>query len=161
RLDGADVTEEITTGAMGGILAARDSALVPALVGLDGLAASLASVVNTQHRLGFDASGAPGQDLFATGVVGSPGAVARGMGVLVSDPSALALASSPAPGDGANAQALAGLGARQDVVTVGATLQSFSGAIGTLSFQVGNASRKVQESADQESALRDQAVAAR
>lgn len=84
---------DLSGGALGGLLAFRDGALVDAQNELGRLAASLAGAVNEQHRLGQDLAGAAGGDLFTLPTPASRAlSTNTGSGVLavnVADPSAL------------------------------------------------------------------------
>lgn len=70
-----DVTNLITTGTIGGTLAARDGALATARSQLDQLAADITTAYNAQHQLGFGLDGNGGRDLFSfsspSGVAGA------------------------------------------------------------------------------------------
>lgn len=78
---GASAPQDVTSilsgsganqGEIGATLQVRDSLVKPFLDGLDKLASSLASAVNTQHALGVDLNGNPGINFF-TAPTGSPG----------------------------------------------------------------------------------------
>ncbi|MBT8228031.1 MAG: flagellar hook-associated protein FlgK [Dactylosporangium sp.] len=121
-----------TSGSVASALGTLNSTL-PGIAGaLDGVAASLATAVNTQHRAGFDLTGTAGGDLFT-------GTTAAALTMAVTDPDLLAAASSaPVPPatstlDGGNALAIADiatsptgpdLGYRQVVVNLGVAAQS-------------------------------------
>ena len=53
-----------TTGQLGAIMALRDTIIPGYLNQVDALATTIASQVNTQHKLGFDSTGAGGIDFF-------------------------------------------------------------------------------------------------
>lgn len=107
---GLDITAELTTGSLGGLLAVRDQVVPGYRAALDQIAYDVANAVNAVHATGFDLAGAPG-GLFFT----APGAVAgaaAGFAVdptLAADPSLLAAAGIPAAGDNAVARQLANL----------------------------------------------------
>ncbi len=157
----ADVTAVLTGGAMGGILAARDATILPALARLDALASGLATSVNAQHHAGFDLAGNPGGDVYSVAASTGPGTVARSLKFLLSDGAQVAAGGAAAPGDGANAKALAALAADTSTVTTGTTPSSFSGAAAALSYATGSAAQKAQDDRATAGALNDQAVAAR
>lgn len=98
-------------GGAGGELGAVTDILTTVLpsyrVGLDTIAADLANAVNTQHALGYDASGAAGGTFFSY----DPLLGAASLQVAITDP-ALVAASSVTGGarDGANADALSRAG---------------------------------------------------
>ena len=93
-------------GAAAGLLAGLNEVLPRYRDGMDGLAASLSSRVNAQHRLGFDAGGTGGGDFFA-------GTSAAGLRVAFTDPALIAASSSSGGGTGdrggGNAAAMAEL----------------------------------------------------
>src|SRR6185369_387744 len=53
-----------TTGQLGATLALRDTIIPGYLAKVDALASTIATQVNTQHKLGFDQSGTAGVDFF-------------------------------------------------------------------------------------------------
>ena len=60
-----EVTQLITTGSIGGTIAARDGALATARTQLDQLASDVATAYNTQHAAGFGLDGGTSRNLFA------------------------------------------------------------------------------------------------
>jgi flagellar hook-associated protein 1 FlgK len=109
---GAVVTAAITSGAIGGQLYVRDTALPGYQARLDELAYTLAQQVNATHRQGYDATGAPGADVFVplAGVSGAGRAIAVTDALSAPGGEALVAASGTgAPGDNQNARALAAL----------------------------------------------------
>jgi len=121
--DGAktvDITAGITSGAVGGVLNARDTAAAAALSGLDDLAFAIEQEVNLQHRAGFGLSiggAAPANNAnFFTILPGASGA-ASALAVdpaLMADPRRLAAAETAAgsPGDNRNALELGAIEGR-------------------------------------------------
>jgi flagellar hook-associated protein 1 len=87
-----DLTQSLTGGQLGGLLAAR-SQLVDAQNSLGTLAAGFAAAVNSQQSLGLDLSGNPGQQLFSTAgpvVYASSGNTGTGtVSATLTDPAAL------------------------------------------------------------------------
>ncbi len=111
-LQWADNSAPVTVG--GGSVASAlytMNTLIPGQTGvLDGVAANLATSVNTVHQAGYDLNGNPGQPLFT-------GTTAATLTVAITDPRQVAASAvAPAPGppvvgnlDGSNADALAGI----------------------------------------------------
>jgi flagellar hook-associated protein 1 FlgK len=96
---GANVTNAIRGGSIGGALQARDEDL-PAVSGqLDALAAAIATAVNTQNAAGITAAGTAGTDVFS-------GTTAATLTVIASDSTAFA---STGTSPGSNALALGNL----------------------------------------------------
>ena len=99
-------SSDLAGGALGGLIAYRDEALVNAQNDLGRIAAALAGTVNEQHRLGQDLAGNAGVDLFAVGAPASRSVstnVGTGvLGVAVTDPKALAASDYEVRYDGAN-----------------------------------------------------------
>ena len=93
------------TGRVGGLLAAYDT-VGRIVASLDALAAALAGAVNDLHRQGYTLSGAAGGDFFAAAARADELAVVP---ELTANPSLVAAAAAPAPGDGEQARAIAGL----------------------------------------------------
>ncbi|WP_036519445.1 flagellar hook-associated protein FlgK [Nocardioides sp. J54] len=94
-------------GALGGITNVLTSTLPSYRAGLDAVAADLASAINAQHALGYDAAGTPGGPFFSF----DPSVGAASLQVAITDPALVAASSIPGGGrDGANADALSRAG---------------------------------------------------
>jgi flagellar hook-associated protein 1 len=107
-LDGADITDAIESGKIGGLLDMRDNKIGGYLSALDDLASAVISSVNSQHALGSDLDGATGGDFFTA--ASGPG-TARDIAVAVTDPRKIAAAGSGMDaGNNDNAKLLAALG---------------------------------------------------
>jgi flagellar hook-associated protein 1 FlgK len=95
----------VPSGRLAATLEALGSTLPAQAAALDAVAAQLADTVNTGHAAGYDLSGAPGGAFFT-------GSTADTIAVAVTDPAAVAAASTPGGTlDGGNADLLAGLAA--------------------------------------------------
>ncbi|HJL19625.1 MAG TPA: flagellar hook-associated protein FlgK [Sandaracinaceae bacterium LLY-WYZ-13_1] len=134
-----DVTALAESGAIGGLVAARDGALADAEASLDQLAFDVATAYNGAHQAGYGTDGLNGRDLFAapTGVDGAAAAFSVSTDV-AGRPDRVAAAQDPAlaAGDNRNALALAGL-ADADLASGGtATSQE---ALGSLIASAGHA----------------------
>lgn len=104
-----DISTGLTGGSLGGTLEALDTSLPPIQSRLDTLAYSIATAVNAQNELGFDASGNPGQALFTIGTT-STGAAGT-ITVATTDPNLVAAAGGGEGSSGnTNASLLAALG---------------------------------------------------
>jgi flagellar hook-associated protein 1 FlgK len=102
-----DITSFITTGTIGGAIAARDGALTDARNALDQLATDVANAYNSVHSAGFGLDGAGARNLFAVppaGVTGAAASFAVSTDV-AGQPDLLAGATDPlsVPGDNRNA----------------------------------------------------------
>ena len=64
KLDKYEVVSGVSGGSVGGVLAFRDQILDPSIRELDFLAQTVATQFNGVHRLGMDATGKLGEDLF-------------------------------------------------------------------------------------------------
>lgn len=106
-LNGAEITNSIETGKLGGLIDLRDNKIAGYLAALDELAATIISRVNEQHAQGMDLDGVAGGDLFVPFtplVSGSTTGAARTMAVSITDPRQVA-AAGPGTGAGNNANA--------------------------------------------------------
>jgi len=107
-----DVTSILNQGEIGGVLSMRDTEIVGFIDKLDLMAKTLVDAFNTQHALGFDATGTLGGNFFnpIASVAGAAANVAVNSAV-VDDPRLIAAAetSAGAPGDNRNALALVNL----------------------------------------------------
>jgi flagellar hook-associated protein 1 FlgK len=111
--DGTVITNQIPSGALAGMIRARDSLIPDYRASLDELAYTIAEQVNTIHEAGYDGSGTAGQPFFqplatstnaARLIAVNPALLAPGGGALV-----VASADPAAAGDNAAARALAAL----------------------------------------------------
>jgi flagellar hook-associated protein 1 FlgK len=129
--NGVDITPNITGGALGGLIQARDQAIPNVLSQLDTLAYNVETSFNTQSRAGFDATGVAGVNFFTqpTSALGAASTIA----VAISDPNLVAASSDGTVGSNGNAQKLANL---QNVANVnGQTpINYYSNVV----FQLGN-----------------------
>jgi flagellar hook-associated protein 1 FlgK len=127
---GNDITSTLSSGALGGLIAARDQKIPALLSSLDTLASGLATAFNTANTAGSDLNGNVGGALF-TPVVGA-GSSAN-IGVAISDPALIAASSDGSAGSNGN---LANLSAIQDqTIIAGATPITY---YGNIVFSVGN-----------------------
>jgi flagellar hook-associated protein 1 FlgK len=113
-VDGAsrvDVTGQIESGAIGGELQFRDSAVVSAANDLDQLAFDLSTQINAVHQAGAGSDGVSGRDLFAapTQVAGAAAAMAVDAPVAADSSLLAAGATGAGPTDNSNALALAAM----------------------------------------------------
>jgi flagellar hook-associated protein 1 len=107
--EGNNITDEITSGQLGGTLQARDQE-IPAIENqLDTLAAGIATSVNTVQSAGFDLQGNPGVNLFNPPAANTTGAAAS-MSVAITDPSLIAASSDGSQGSNGNAEAMYAIG---------------------------------------------------
>lgn len=156
-----DVGHLITSGELGGLLAARDGALTDAQNDLDQLAVDIATAYNTVHTAGFGADGATGRNLFeplltttdaaanfalSADVAGNTDAIAAGL-----DPTLL-------PGDNRNALALQALASSN---IAGGSSQTASEALGSIQGAAGSAIRSAMGDMEVASDLKDQVQALR
>lgn len=98
-------------GELGGVTDVLTTALPSYRTGLDAIAADLASALNAQHALGYDAAGAAGGPFFSY----DPLVGAASLQVAITDPALVAASSVTGGGrDGANADALSRAGDAAD-----------------------------------------------
>jgi flagellar hook-associated protein 1 FlgK len=112
-LNGADITNSIGSGTLGGLIDMRDNKCAGYLNALDDLAATITFQVNQQHEQGSDLNGQDGGDLFTPFTPANPDSnagAARAMSVAITDPTQIAAAGpGGGAGDNTNAQLLAGI----------------------------------------------------
>lgn len=130
---GADITDQITSGQLGGTIDARDQQIPGIKTQLDTLAAGLANAVNGVQAAGFDLNGVAGTNLFTPPPAGGVGAAAS-LSVALTDPSLIAASSDGTPGSNGNAEALYTLNS-QSVISGQNPSDYYSGIV----FNVGNA----------------------
>ncbi len=127
---GADITSQLNSGQLGGLLEVRDQKIPALLTGLDTLASSLGDAFNVANAAGFDLSGSKGGNIFS--VPSGPGAAA-GISVAITDPALIAASSDGSAGSNGN---LANFSAIHDQATIAG--QTASDYYGNLVFGIGN-----------------------
>jgi flagellar hook-associated protein 1 len=160
-LGGTSVTQEFTTGRIGGLSYVRDTAVPGYQARLDDLAHTLAQQVNTLHQTGVDLNGAAGGDFFTPPAAVAGAAASLSVSAAIQgNPSLIAASQTGAPGDNGIARALAGL--RDAQVMAGGTA-TFTQGWAQLAYRVGadlDQARAEQQSkkdvADAVARLRDQ-----
>lgn len=95
--NGTDITAQINSGQLGGLIQARDQNIPALTTSLDTLAAGIATAFNQANAQGFDLNGNAGGNIFSVPPASGQGAAAS-MTVTLTDPSLIA-ASSDASGD--------------------------------------------------------------
>jgi flagellar hook-associated protein 1 FlgK len=127
---GTDITSQLNSGQLGGLLEVRDQKIPALLLGLDTLASGLANAFNIANASGFDLNGNNGTNLFAAPP--GPGAAAN-LTVAITDPALIASSSDGSAGSNGN---LANFSAIHDQATISG--QTPSDYYGNLVFGVGN-----------------------
>ncbi|MBI4632656.1 MAG: flagellar hook-associated protein FlgK [Deltaproteobacteria bacterium] len=127
---GVAINSRLTGGKLAGLIDIRDTTVAGYISDLDTLAASVISTVNTQHSLGFDATGNIGGNFFNAATKAEDMAVSS---AIIADGSKIA-ASATVNGDGENAKLISAV--RDQLVLNGATVtingyySAFVGRIG-------------------------------
>jgi len=146
---GQNITSDISSGKLGGLLKVRDSLIPGYLARLDDMAASLIDKVNTQHALGADLAGQQGGNFFASFtplIPGSSAGAARSISVAITDPAKIAAAGlTEGPGSNANARLLAGIGDSKILGGGTATLEQY---YSDLVFTVGAQARTARDASE-------------
>lgn len=127
-----DITGMITSGSIGGTIAARDGALADARTQLDQLATDVATAYNAQHAAGYGLDGVNGRNLFTPPATLAGAASAMSVSVDVAgQPNNIAAASANTslPGDNRNALALLALRDQNFASGGTATAQTAYGAL--------------------------------
>lgn len=114
---GVDITAELRSGSLGGLLAVRDQAVPSYRAQLDVMAYDLVNAVNGAHAAGFDLAGNPGGAFFVPLATAAGAAAAIQVNpALVADSRQIAAAGVPVSGDNGAARQLANL---RDAAVVG------------------------------------------
>jgi len=126
---GRDITDDLQSGRLGGLIHVRDTQITSYLAVLDDMAAAIISRVNAQHALGADAQGVAGGNFFVPFIGAIPGSnqgAARALEVAITDINKIA-AADPAAGSGSNQNAKAIAGIQNELLLSGnnATLSEF------------------------------------
>jgi flagellar hook-associated protein 1 FlgK len=133
--NGVSLGSEITSGALGGLLQVRDTALPGYITRLDDIAYALSTQVNSLTTAGYDLDGTAGLAFFTP--LGSSTGAASALAVnaaVAADPSKVVAAGVPAAGDNTVARDVADLRDRQVMFGNTATLTE---AWGRLVYQAG------------------------
>ncbi|HME58166.1 MAG TPA: flagellar hook-associated protein FlgK [Terracidiphilus sp.] len=149
--NGADITSQISGGALAGQIQIRDQEIPSLQNSLDTLAYNLSTAVNNQNRAGYDLKGNPGGNLF-TPLTQGAGAAAS-MSVATTDPTLIAASGTAGAGnsgDNSNANALLAL-QNQNIVNGQTPLSYYSDLV----FKIGNdvSSAKTTEQAGSQTLL--------
>lgn|GEM_PF-1754986 len=141
-------------GALGGLIAAHEDTLMPAVQQLDALAFDFVNTFNATHAAGFTATGAPGGAFFATptSTAGAAASVALASLLKAGD---IAGASDPSAGvgDNSNLLILADIAGQGGTLASGTSLPASWRGISTL---VSRALVNAQDGAEFEASSRDQ-----
>ncbi len=125
-LAGTNITSEIQSRKLGGLLKVRDTTLAGYLSSLDEMADALIAEVSSQHAQGSDLDGVQGTDFFVPFVPHVPGSdrgAASSIALAISDPTLKAAAASGSePGSNGNAKSLAAMGDKKLFFSANATL---------------------------------------
>jgi flagellar hook-associated protein 1 FlgK len=135
---GNDITSQITSGQLGGTLAARDQEIPAIQSQLNTLASGLVNAVNGVQQGGFDLNGDAGTDLFNPPPA-SGAAAAASLSVAITDPALIAASSDGSAGSNGNAEALYALSERP-VISGQSPSDYYSGIV----FNVGNAASNAE-----------------
>ena len=104
--EGTDITDDLTSGDLAGLLQTRDQTIPGLLSNLDTLAAGLSNALNTANQQGFDLNGNAGGNLFVPPPASGQGAAAS-MAVAITDPALIAASSDGTAGSNGNITVLA------------------------------------------------------
>jgi flagellar hook-associated protein 1 FlgK len=139
---GVDITSELTSGKIGGLLQVRDT-LVPDYVDrLDQIAYAVVDQVNTAHAAGYDANGNTGNNFFTP--LGSASGAAAAIAVdptLAGDSTMVAASQTGTAGDNQVAKTIADL---RDARVMNGNSATFGDSWSQLVYQVGNDAKTAQ-----------------
>ena len=150
---GTNITADLTSGDLGGLLQARDQTIPGLLSNLDTLAAGISNALNSANQQGFDLNGNAGGNLFVTPPAG-PGAAAS-MAVAITDPALIAASSDGTPGSNGNLATLSAV-ENQPVAAGQSPTDYYSNMVFTVGNDVSNDSAELSASQLILSQLQDQ-----
>lgn len=151
---GNDITNQITSGSLGGTLQVRDQQIPSIQSQLDTLAGTLATAVNTVQAGGFDLNGNAGTNLFNPPPAGNVGAAAS-LSVAITDPALIAASSDGSVGSNGNAEKLYAL-STSTIVSGQTPTDYYSGVVFNVGNDAANASAEESASASILQQLNDQ-----
>jgi flagellar hook-associated protein 1 len=142
---GNDITSQLTSGELAGLIQARDQTIPGLLSNLDTLASGLSTALNTANQGGFDLNGNAGGNLFVPPPASGQGA-ASAMAVAITDPSLIAASSSAtAPDSNGNVAALSAV-QNQDIANGQTPTDYYSNIVFGVGNDVANASAELSSS---------------
>jgi flagellar hook-associated protein 1 FlgK len=149
-----DITGQVNSGELGGLLTVRDQKIPALLTSLDTLAAALANAFNSANAAGFDLNGNPAGNLFTPPAASGLGTAAS-MKVAITDPALIAASSDGSPGSNGNVANFASI---HEQALIGSTTPSgfYSAMIFNLGNDVANANAELQSSQVVLQQLKDQ-----
>jgi flagellar hook-associated protein 1 FlgK len=151
---GADITSQLTSGQLGGLIQARDQTIPGLLSNLDTLASGLANALNTANENGYDLNGNPGGNLFVPPSASGQG-YAASMAVALTDPSLIAASSDGSPGSNGNVAVLAAV-QNQNVVAGQTPTDYYANIVYNVGNDVSSASAELSSSQAILNQLQDQ-----
>jgi flagellar hook-associated protein 1 FlgK len=151
---GTNVTANLTSGDLAGLLQTRDQTIPGLLSNLDTLAAGISNALNTANQQGFDLNGTAGGNLFVPPSVSGQGAAA-GMAVAITDPALIAASSDGTPGSNGNLTVLAAV-QNQPVASGQSPTDYYSNIVFSVGNDVSNDSAELSSSQLILSQLQDQ-----
>jgi flagellar hook-associated protein 1 FlgK len=138
---GNDITSQLSSGELTGLIQVRDQTLPGLLGNLDTLASGLANALNSANQKGFDLNGDAGGDLFVA-PSGSGQGYAANMAVAITDPTLIACSSDGTPGSNGNVTNLTGVQTQQ--VAGGQTpVDYYSGIVSSVGNDVSDGSAEL------------------
>lgn len=151
---GNDITAQLNSGQLGGLIEVRDQKIPALLSSLDTLAAGISDSFNAANAAGFDLNGNAGGNIFVPPPASGQGTAAT-MAVAITDPTLIAASSDGSAGSNGN---LANFSAIQSQnITGGETPSNFyANLIFTVGNDVSNASAEQQASQAVLQQLQDQ-----
>ena len=141
---GTDITAQLVSGSLAGVLSVRDQTIPGLLANLDTLATGLSNALNTSHLAGFDLNGNPGTNLFTAPPLGGVGA-AGAIQVAITDPSQIAASSDGSAGSNGNLASLIAV-AKQQVAGGQTSTNFYSGIVFSVGSATANAAAEAQAS---------------
>ena len=154
---GTDITSQLTSGQLAGLVQVRDQTIPGLLSNLDTLASGLANAMNNANQSGFDLNGKAGGDLFVAPSVSGQG-YAGNMAVAITDPSLIAASSDGTPGsNGSNGNVAVLAAVQNQVVASGQTpTDYYSNIVADVGNDVSNGSAELSSSQSILNQLQDQ-----